>query len=49
MEEKRSLASSENILQIVWYHFYPFWPLFATLAVLFLLLGFGVTLLLRPS
>ncbi len=49
MEEKKTLAASDNIPQSLWHKFYPFWPLFSVLVLCFLVLGAGVALLLQAS
>jgi capsular exopolysaccharide synthesis family protein len=49
MEEKKTPAPPDNLLQSLWHKFYPYWPLFAVLVCCFLAAGAGVALLLRAS
>ncbi len=49
MEDKNTPAAPENMLQSLWHKFYPFWYLFALLALGFAVVGIGLSFLLRTS
>jgi capsular exopolysaccharide synthesis family protein len=49
MEETKTPAPPDNILQSLWHKFYPYWPLFTVLVFCLLAAGAGVALLLRAS
>ncbi|EMR02570.1 GumC family protein [Cesiribacter andamanensis] len=49
MEPTKNPESSENILESLWYKFFPFWPLLLLLCTLFLALGIGYSLYRKPT
>jgi capsular exopolysaccharide synthesis family protein len=49
MAEKKTIESSEKIMQSLWYKFFPFWPLFLFCIFFFLLIGFTYTLYKKPN
>lgn len=49
MAELNTKESSENILQTIWYKFFPYWPLFVMFPALLLVLGFAISRYKKPT